>query len=529
MTEPEPASIPWWRGAALYQVYPRSFGDTSGDGVGDLNGVTKRLDYIASLGVDGLWLSPFFTSPMADFGYDVADFRGVDPMFGTLADFDRLVERAHGLGLKVVIDQVYSHTSDQHPWFAESRADRTNPRADWYVWADPKPDGTPPNNWQSVFYGPAWRWDARRRQYHLHNFLPEQPDLNLHHPPVQDALLDVARFWLDRGVDGFRLDALNFAMHDPLLRDDPTRQPVKPRARPALYQHRIHSQSRPEIVGFVERLAGVLAEYPDRFSVAEVGGPAPEGEMRAFTTGEHRLSTAYGFVFLYASRLTPALVREAVGEWAQGEGEPWPSWAFSNHDAPRAVTRWAEGRDVAATARLTLALLACLRGNVFVYQGEELGLGQAEVPFERLADPEAIRNWPATLGRDGARTPMVWDAGAEHAGFSTAEPWLPIDPRHLGVAVDRQEAEADSPLNVTRRMLALRRREPALRLGGLQFVDAPDDLLVFRRSWEGRTLTCAFNLGHQAAGWRSGGEPLLAVNGATADRLPALGALVVGS
>ena len=529
---PQPADrhpLPWWRGAAIYQVYPRSFADTDGDGIGDLNGIVAHLDHIASLNVDGLWISPFFASPMKDFGYDVADFTGVDPLFGTLDDFDRLVARAHALGLKVVIDQVYSHTSDRHPWFAESRTDATSPRADWYVWADPKPDGSPPNNWLSVFGGSCWTWDARRRQYYFHNFLPEQPDLDLHHPDVQDAIIAVARFWLDRSVDGFRLDALNFAMHDRTLTDNPPAPADRPRTRPFDYQEHIHNQSQPEIVEFVERLAAVVADYPDRFTVAEVGGLDPLPEMRAFTAGTDRLNTAYGFSFLSAKRLTPALVRDTLTDWPQGEmeeDEPWPSWAFSNHDVPRAVSRWAEGRDVAATARLSLALLACLRGNIFLYQGEELGLEQAEVPFERLRDPEAIAHWPRTLGRDGARTPMVWAADAQHAGFSTAEPWLPIDPRHLDAAVDRQEDDPDSPLAVTRRMLALRRAEEALRLGAIRFVAVDDSRLVFERSWHGRTLTCAFNLGHEAVDWRTEGTMLVALNGATAERLPPLGVVV---
>lgn len=522
---------PWWRGAVLYQIYPRSFADSDGDGVGDLPGIVARLDHVASLGVDGVWLSPVFSSPMADFGYDISDYRGIDPLFGTLADFDRLVARAHELGLKLIIDQVYSHTSDAHPWFLKDRAPPAHPRLhqprkDWYVWADPKPDGGPPNNWLSVFGGSCWTWDARRGQYYFHNFLPQQPDLNLHNPEVQDALLAVARFWLDRGVDGFRLDALNFAMHDRALTDNPVAPPDRRRRRPFDYQDHVHSQSQPEIVGFVERLAATVADYPNRFTVAEVGGPTPLAEMRAFTTGPERLDTAYGFGFLAAPRLTPQLVRAELEAWPDGEDEPWPSWAFSNHDAPRAVSRWAEGRDEVAVARLLIALLACLRGTVFLFQGEELGLPQAEVPFERLRDPEAITNWPLTLGRDGARTPMVWTAAEEDGGFTTGEPWLPVDPRHLALAVDRQEADPASPLQLTRAMLALRRREPALRLGAAEFVDSPGDLLVFRRSWQDRTLTCAFNLGHAGVDWTTGGETLAALNGATDKWLPPLAATV---
>jgi alpha-glucosidase len=492
----------WWRGAVLYQVYPRSFADTNGDGVGDLPGVTAHLEHIASLGVDGIWLSPFFTSPMKDFGYDVADYRGVDPVFGTLDDFDRLVEAAHALGLKVVIDQVYSHTSDQHAWFVESRRDRTNLKADWYVWADAKTDGTPPSNWQSVFGGPAWTWDARRGQYFMHNFLPEQPQLNVRNPAVQDALLDAARFWLDRGVDGFRLDAINFAIHDPSLRDNPPMPPgVGKRTRPFDFQDKLYNQSHADILPFLNRVREVMDSYGDRFTVAEVGGEHADREMRLFTAGADRLHSAYGFLYLYAGTLKRELVEAGEGMWPNGQGEGWPSWTFSNHDAPRAVSRWAEGRDPRALAEMMMLLLMTLRGNAFIYQGEELGLPQAHVPFERLADPEAIANWPQTLGRDGARTPMPWRAAEPRAGFSTTEPWLPVDPAHLPLAVDAQEAEPLSMLKATRRLVRLRRAHSALRTGSMTILDTPDPLLVFRREAAGERLMVALNLGHAPVAW----------------------------
>ena len=508
---PEPPADPrtaadWWRGAVVYQVYPRSFADTDSDGIGDLAGITARLDHIASLGVDAVWISPFFTSPMKDFGYDVADYCDVDPVFGTLADFDRLIARAHALGLRIITDLVLAHTSDQHPWFRDSRQSRTGPRADWYVWADAKPDGSPPSNWQSVFAGPAWTWDARRGQYYLHNFLPEQPQLNLHNVAVQDALLDAARFWLDRGVDGFRFDAINFAMHDPALTDNPPAPPGGKRTRPFDFQSHLHNQSWPQIPAFLARVRALMDQYPGRFSVAEVVGDAAEPEMQAFTAGETHLNSAYGFAFLYADALTPDLVRHANAAWDEAAGQGWPSWAFSNHDAPRAVSRWSEGRDRDRFARMAMLLLMSLRGNVFVYQGEELGLPQAEVPFDRLVDPEAIANWPETLGRDGARTPMPWRADAPHAGFSTVEPWLPVDPRHPPLAVDRQEADPGSILHLTRRLIALRRAEPALRLGALRFLDAPPSILAFERAHGGDILTCVFNLGHETVAWTPDGS-----------------------
>jgi alpha-glucosidase len=518
----------WWRGAVIYQIYPRSFADSNGDGVGDLPGIAERLDYVASLGVDAVWLSPFFTSPMKDFGYDIADYRGVDPVFGTLADFDRLLERAHALGLKVLIDQVYSHSSDRHPWFQESRGSRDNAKADWYVWADPKPDGSPPNNWQSVFHGPSWTWDARRGQYYLHNFLPEQPDLNLHNPEVQEAMLGVARFWLERGVDGFRLDAVNFGMHDPSLRDNPpVPQGLGRRTRPFDFQHHLYNQSHPDIPLFIERLRALADRYGARFTVAEVGGEQADREMKLYTEGQARLNSAYGFNFLYASELSPALIHASMAAWPGEEGEGWPSWAFSNHDAPRVVSRWAAGRDEAGFARQMALLLLCLRGNAFLYQGEELGLPQADVPFERLRDPEAIANWPQTQGRDGARTPMPWRPGAPNAGFSTGEPWLPLDPRHPPLAVEAQEGDPDSTLNLTRRLIAVRKAHPALRNGGYRPLEAPPGVLAFERGEGPERLLCVFNLGEEPAdwalpdGWRvleQVGEPLAPLSGLVAGR-----------
>jgi alpha-glucosidase len=495
--------LAWWRGAVIYQIYPRSFRDTNGDGIGDLAGIAQGLDYIADLGVDGIWISPFFTSPMKDFGYDVADYCGIDPSFGTFADFDRVVEKAHALGLKVIIDQVYSHTSDEHAWFQESRADRTNPKADWYVWADPKPDGSPPSNWQSVFGGSAWQWDGPRKQYYLHNFLTSQPDLNVHNRAVQDALLDVARFWLSRGVDGFRLDALNFAMHDPELRDNPpSGTPMELVTRPFDMQIKQYNQSHPDITAFLERIRATIDEFLGRFTVAEVGGPEPLAEMKAFTDGGKRLDSAYNFDFLYAPRLTAPLVRASLSQWSGADGEGWPSWAFSNHDAPRSVSRWTRDGDTARAARLGLLLLLSLRGNPIIYQGEELGLPQGEVAFEDLQDPEAIANWPHTLGRDGARTPMPWQASAPQAGFSSANrTWLKLDPAHARLAADRQAADPGSTLAYTRQLLHLRRQHPALVSGDITLLDTPDPLLAFIREADGERVLCVFNLGHEAEEW----------------------------
>ncbi len=523
---------PWWRGAVIYQIYPRSFLDSNGDGIGDLPGITQRLDYVARLCADAIWLSPFFTSPMADFGYDVADYCDVDPIFGTLADFDALVGRAHDLGLKVMIDQVYAHTSDQHDWFAASRQGADNPKADWYVWADPKPDGSPPSNWQSVFGGPAWTWDARRRQYYLHNFLSSQPQLNGHNAEVQDALLAVARFWLDRGVDGFRLDALNFAMHDPALTDNPPApDDGRVRARPFDYQLRLHNQSHADIPAFIERIRALADEYGAIFTMAEVGGDEAVSEMQLYTRGQTRLNSAYGFDFLYAEALTPALVAQVQTAWSDQAGTGWPSWAFENHDAPRALSRWGHA-DRDAFARTKMLLLLSLRGSVILYQGEELGLTQVEIPFELLQDPEAIANWPLTLSRDGARTPLPWSAQDEHGGFTAHGPWLPIGEENLARAVDRQEADPQSLLHFTRTLVALRKGMAALRHGSFEAVFVGEQVLVFRRRLAAQSVLCVFNLSPAGCDWPAGlcgeGRVLNAVNGAQPDTaLPAFGAVLI--
>ena len=523
---------PWWRGATIYQVYPRSFADSNGDGIGDLPGITGKLDYIASLGVDAVWLSPFFTSPMKDFGYDVADYCGVDPIFGTLEDLDALVAKAHSVGLKVLIDQVYSHTSDLHAWFAQSRVSRDNDKADWYVWADPKADGTPPNNWQSVFGGPAWTWDARRGQYYMHNFLSSQPQMNVHNPDVQDALLNVAKFWLDRGVDGFRVDAINFAMHDPELKDNPSAPAGNGvRTRPFDFQLKIYNQSHPDIPGFIERIRTLTDSYPDRFTVAEVGGPDPDREMKAFTDGETHFNSAYGFNFLYAEQLTPALVREALEAWPDTDGLGWPSWAFSNHDAPRWISRWAPVDAREEFARMVMMLFACLRGNVILWQGEELGLTQVEIPFDKLQDPEAIANWPLTLSRDGTRTPMPWASKAAHGGFSIAEPWLPLGPDHQAMSVDIQEQDPESMLALTRKLIAFRNENEAMLIGNLQIIEARSNLLIFERKSENQRLICAFNMGAEAVEWQlpqpDRWRMVKSVNAATSGLLPAYAAKVM--
>ncbi|MCX2724065.1 alpha-glucosidase [Roseibium salinum] len=490
----------WWRGAVIYQIYPRSFNDTNGDGIGDLNGVCERMDYISSLGVDAIWLSPFFTSPMDDFGYDVSDYEDVDPMFGTLADFDRMIAAAHERGLKVMIDLVISHTSDQHPWFKESRSSKNNDKADWYVWADARADGTPPTNWLSLFGGSAWEWDSSRCQYYMHNFLASQPDLNFHNWEVQDAVLSAARFWLERGVDGFRLDTVNFYFHDARLRDNPplstTEVPttVDP-TNPYAYQDHLYDKTQPENLVFLERLRALLDQYPGTTSVGEIGADGQAVELTAsYTEADKRIHMAYSFELL-TPQCSAGYIRGCVQNMNGGIGSGWASWALSNHDVPRVASRWGEGLDIARFAPLETALCACLRGTPCLYQGEELGLRQADVPFEKLQDPYGIRFWPKYKGRDGCRTPIPWAKDQPNGGFSDAEPWLPVAPEHLEQAVDEQEKDEASVLNRNRAFYAWRQGQNALKKGDMTFLDSPGETLVFTRSFDGETVLCAFNLG----------------------------------
>ncbi|SEB21016.1 alpha-glucosidase [Variovorax sp. YR216] len=492
----------WWRGAVIYQIYPRSFMDSNGDGIGDLPGITARLDHVAALGVDAIWVSPFFRSPMKDFGYDVADYRAVDPMFGTLEDFDAMLARAHALGVKVIIDQVLSHTSDQHAWFSASRASRDSPQADWYVWADPRPDGTPPNNWLSVFGGPAWQWDSRRRQYYLHSFLVEQPDLNFHCPAVQDALLAEVRFWCERGVDGFRFDACNHQFHDAQLRDNPPANggmvSTVRADNPYAMQKHLHDKSQPENLRFLERLRALLDDY-GAVGLGEVGDENAPPVMAQYTERGKRLHLAYSFSLL-TSEHSAAHLRTQVealdSELAKTGG--WGCWAVSNHDVPRVASRWnANGTEDTRRDRLWLALLLSLRGSASVYQGEELGLPEAEVPFELLQDPYGRAFWPEFKGRDGARTPIPWVTDAHHAGFTSGTPWLPVSEMHLPLAIDRQTDDPASMLTFSRALLRWRRRQPLLRSGEMRFIDAPgvpDTVLWFERHDGEGSLHGVFNL-----------------------------------
>lgn len=492
----------WWRGAVIYQVYPRSFFDSNNDGIGDLPGVTEKMDYIASLGVDAIWLSPFFTSPMKDFGYDVSDYCDVDPIFGSLVDFDQLIEAAHRHGLKVMIDQVLNHSSDQHPWFAESRKSHDNAKADWYVWSDANPDGTVPNNWLSVFGGPAWHWDSRRRQYYLHNFLDSQPDLNFHNPDVVSALLETVEFWLKRGVDGFRLDTANYYYHDLELRNNPPKEHVVEGSigvrldNPYAYQLHIYDKSRPENIAFLKKLRHLLDQYPDTTTVGEVGCDFALETMAAYTQGNDKLHMCYSFDLLtHDSSMNH--IRKTMETIEASLGDGWPCWSTGNHDVERVATRWGKNHNSVAKSKIYMAMLLTLRGSVCLYQGEELGLPEAELSFDQLVDPFGIAFWPEFKGRDGCRTPIPWKNELLGGFTQSHQPWLPIAKEQRPLAVSVQEGNRHSVLHAYRDFLHVRRNHPELRHGEIEFLYHNDTTLTFLRSYQNKRLYVAINTSHQ--------------------------------
>lgn len=493
----------WWRGAVIYQVYPRSYQDSNDDGIGDLKGIARRLPHIASIGADAVWISPFFKSPMKDFGYDVSDYRAIAPEFGTFADFQQLVASAHALNLRVIIDLVISHTSDQHPWFIESRSSRTNKRSDWYVWSDPLPDGSPPTNWLSVFGGPAWQWDGVRGQYYLHNFLDSQPDLNFHNPEVRAELLDLAEFWLNVGVDGFRLDTVNFYSHDEQLRNNPPlpdelrNATIAPMVNPYNHQFHEYDKNRPETIAFIEDLRARMDQFSGSFAVGEVGDAQRGLEIAAdYTAGDNRLHSCYSFEFLSGDRVDAQRVARILHRFQELGANSWATWAVSNHDVVRHGSRWSMD---CRGLRLIAALLMCLRGTVCIYQGEELGLTEAEIAYDDLRDPYGIAFWPKYRGRDGCRTPMVWERGQPNGDFSEANPWLPVPEEHLKLAVSEQENRLDSMLNHYRGLVRLRKSRPALLTGDIADIRIEGGAVSFTRSSADDKVHCCFNLADEEA------------------------------
>jgi alpha-glucosidase len=492
---PDDLGYAWWREGVLYQIYPRSFQDSNGDGIGDLPGITDRLDHLNgrpdSLGIDGIWISPFYPSPMADFGYDVADYCGIDPAFGTLADFDALVAAAHGRGIRVIVDLVPNHTSDQHPWFSESRSSRSNPKRDWYVWADAKADGSPPNNWRSSFVRrqvPAWTFDRRTDQYYLHSFLPEQPDLNWWNPDVRRAFDGILRFWLDRGVDGFRIDVAHRMARDPELRDNPDFgiDPGEPLTT-WLDDMPPRDEDWPEVHQILRGFREVLDEYEARMAIGEVWILDPRRMVQYYGQGDDELDLAFNFAFLRASWSARAFHEQV--ELFEGllPAAAWPDYTLSNHDNPRAISRYAPEGDLVrgrGRARVAALMLLTLRGTPFLYQGEEIGMADGPIPPDRIVD---------VAGRDPQRTPMQWD-NSRNGGFTTGDPWLPVNPESASVNVASQRGDADSMLELYRALIRIRRASPALRRGSYQSVPGvPDDVFAYIRELGAERWLVALN------------------------------------
>lgn len=481
-----PTDFLWWRDGVIYQIYPRSFADSNGDGIGDLPGLISRLDYLADLGVDAIWLSPIYPSPDVDFGYDVADYLSIDPRFGRMEDFDRLIEAAHHRGIRVILDLVLNHTSDRHPWFQESRRSRDNPYQDWYLWRDPRPGGRPPNNWASVFGGRGWEFEPQRGQFYFHMFYKEQPDLNWRNPKVRQAMLDVFRFWLERGVDGFRLDVFNVYFKHPEFPNNPFRLGL----RAFDCQHHIYDIDQPEMIPLLREIRAILDAYPERYAVGETFLSTPEKAARYCAPG--LLHATFDFTFLHCPWRPECFLR-AIQTWEHALGaESWPTYVLNNHDNPRAATRYVRGEN---DARLKVAatLLLTLRGTPFMYYGEEIGMRDIRVSRAEIKDPIGKRYWPFYKGRDGCRSPMQWD-GSSHAGFTTGVPWLPVHPNYRWRNVEAQLQDERSLLNHYRRLLRLRKDKVALRRGLFQPLSfEPRRLLAYLRQFEHQTILVALN------------------------------------
>jgi len=498
----------WWRTSTIYQIYPRSFGDSDGDGVGDLEGIRRRLPYLRDLGVDALWLSPIFRSPMADFGYDIADYRAIDPLFGDMATFDALLAEAHGQGLKLLLDFVPNHTSDQHEWFRQSRSSRDDPRRDWYIWRDAAPDGGPPNNWISNFGGSAWEWDEATGQYYYHAFLKEQPDLNWRNPELRNAMYDVLRFWLDKGVDGFRVDVIWHLIKDAGFRDNPPNPAYRP-GQPEIERNlQVHSADQAHVHEVIAEMREVIEAYPERLLIGEIYLPL-DRLMTYYGHDNRGVHLPFNFQLIQAPWRAEVIARLIDDyEAALPEGG-WPNWVLSNHDQPRIAARVGERQ-----ARIAAMLLLTLRGTLTLYYGDEIGIGEVIIPPEAAQDCWARNEPDASFNRDAARTPMQWSDQC-HAGFSDGEPWLPLtdDWQQRNVAV--QAADPASILSFTRALLQLRRAEPALRLGHYRPLGVQGSILLYERRGDDGRIGIFLNLAGTSAqlavpdGY-AGGEILLA-------------------
>lgn len=496
---PQPA---WWKRAVFYEIYPRSFQDSDGDGVGDLNGITSRLDHLAALGVDAIWITPFYPSPQVDFGYDVSDYENVDPQFGTLKDFDRLVAAAHRRKIKVVIDFVLNHTSDQHPFFVESRSSRTNPKRDWYIWRDPKPDGGRPNNWSSSFGPVAWTLDEKTGQYYYHYFYTQQPELNWRNPKVERRMLETVRFWLGRGADGFRLDAVNYLYEDPQLRDNPVLKELRFGSTTEYEQEKKYNRDLPEVQDAMVRLRA-FNDSVNRESVliGEAYVPKWEELMRYYGPSDNGVHLPFNFFLVMEparTQLKAQVFRDVIAASERALAGRWTTYVLSNHDIPRAYDRLGDGKNNEQIAKLLAVMLLTLRGSPFLYYGEEIGMVTTEPKtVEEVRDPVGRRYWPLRKGRDGERTPMQWDATA-HAGFTKGTPWLPVPPSARTRNVAAQANDTASLLNFYRQMIRLRRQSPALLDGDYRSVGTDPHVYAYLRRVEGQTMLVALNMSNES-------------------------------
>ncbi len=485
-------TAPWWEAAVIYQVYPRSFQDSNGDGVGDLIGVTSRLDYLEWLGIDAIWLSPFYPSPMVDFGYDVADYCAVDPLFGTLEDFDALLHAAHARGIKVIVDFVPNHTSCDHPWFKESRSGRINLKRDWYIWRDAKEDGSPPNNWISDFGGPAWTWDRGTSQYYAHAFLPQQPDLNWRNPSVREAMFDVMRFWLDRGVDGFRIDVLWHLIKHADFTDNPINQAFGPGMGEMHKVLQTNSTDQPELMDVIDALRVTMDGYDnDRVMLGEIYLPI-DRLVRYYKAGRG-VHLPLNFHLIGAEWTPSALAELIVGYEAALPNGAWPNWVMGNHDRSRIAQRLGPRH-----ARLAAVLLMTLRGTPTLYYGDELGLPDSEIARAEVRDPLELRQPGLGLGRDPVRSPMPWDDSG-NGGFTTGRPWLPLPPRRNELCVKAQTDNPHSVLRLYRVLIALRRATPVLQIGSICVESCNNGWLIYSRVADGAVVRIALNFGAAAA------------------------------
>jgi alpha-glucosidase len=484
----------WWRNAVIYEIYPRSFADTNGDGIGDLNGITRHLDYLASLGVDAIWITPFYPSPQVDFGYDISDYRAIDPQYGTMADFDRLVAEARKRNIRIIADLVLNHTSDKHPWFLQSSSSRTNPRADWYMWQDGKGIGHPPNNWQSLFGHSAWQWDPKRKQFYYHEFYKEQPDLNWRNPDVRAAMYDVVRFWMKHGVAGFRLDAITCLFEDPQLRDEPVRPGLNAFGDPIV--SRQYTDNLPEVHDVLRELRRVTDESPDHLLIGETYVSSVQDLAKMYGAKNDELQLPMDTQLGFLNRISADDFRRLLRDAEAGLNGNTPLFVFDNHDNRRSWDRYADGSHDAVIARLIATLLLTSRSTALIYYGQELGMQNNDPQRkEDVRDPIGVTGWPKDKGRDGERTPMQWN-DTTSAGFSTAtSTWLPVAPGYKDINVAAERADPLSLLNLYKALIRLRKKNPALHDGDFELLNASDHnvLSYLRKPADGAPVLVALN------------------------------------